>query len=104
MSRKKPGLIIVAALATLVLALVILPLAFEGKIIKKVKQMANESLNAKLDFKKVEVSLFRSFPQLDVRLNDLTITGINEFDGKPLLNVETPVSYTHLTLPTNREV
>jgi uncharacterized protein involved in outer membrane biogenesis len=89
MSRKKPGLMIVAALATLVLALVILPRAFEGKIIKKVKQMANESLNAKLDFKKVEISLFRSFPQLDVRLNDLTISGINEFDGKSLLNVET---------------
>ena len=32
---------------------------------------------------------FRSFPQLDVRLNNLTITGINEFEGKPLLNVET---------------
>ena len=89
MSRKRIGLIIVAALAALVLAMVILPLAFEGKIIKKVKQMANESLNAKLDFKKVDVSLFRSFPQLDVRLNDLTITGINEFDGKSLLHVET---------------
>jgi uncharacterized protein involved in outer membrane biogenesis len=89
MSRKKTGLIIVGAMVALVLAIVILPLAFEGKIIKKVKQMANESLNAKLDFKKVDVSLFRSFPQLDVRLNDLTITGINEFDGKQLLNVET---------------
>ncbi len=89
MNKKKTGSIIVAAVAGLVLAMFILPWAFEGRIIAKVKQMANASLNAKLDFKKVEVSLFRSFPQLDVRLNELTITGVGEFDGKTLLSVET---------------
>jgi uncharacterized protein involved in outer membrane biogenesis len=89
MNRKKTGLIIVAGLTALILAVILLPHAFEGKISAKVKQMANESLNAKLDFSKVEVSLFRNFPQLDVRLNDLTITGTGEFDGIKLLSVGT---------------
>ena len=89
MKNKKTGLIAIAVVATLLLAMVILPLVFKGKIITKVKQMANESLLAKLDFKEAEVSLFRSFPQLDVRLKELTISGINEFEGKTLLSVET---------------
>lgn len=89
MNKKKIGFISIAVAVTLLLAMVILPMIFKGNIITKVKQMANESLLAKVDFKEVEVSLFRNFPQLDVRIKELTISGINEFEGKNLLNVET---------------
>jgi uncharacterized protein involved in outer membrane biogenesis len=89
MKSKKIGLILLATLVTLLLAMVIVPMAFKGKIISKVKQMANESMLAKLDFKEADLSLFRSFPQLDIRLNNLSISGINEFEGKTLLSVST---------------
>ncbi len=89
MNKKKIGLITAAVLAALLLLMVILPIVFKGNIVTKVKQMANESLLAKLDFQAVDISLFRSFPQLDIRLNDLTISGINEFEGKTLLSVAT---------------
>jgi uncharacterized protein involved in outer membrane biogenesis len=45
-------------------------------------------MNATLDFGDVDLSLFRSFPQLDIRLKNLTVTGINEFQNFQLLNVE----------------
>jgi uncharacterized protein involved in outer membrane biogenesis len=73
----------------LIISILMIPVVFKGKIVAKVKQMANESLLAKLDFKDADVSLFRNFPQLDVRLKDLSITGINEFSGKILMQVET---------------
>jgi uncharacterized protein involved in outer membrane biogenesis len=89
MNKKKTGLIVAGVLAALLLAMIVLPMVFKGKIVAKVKQVANESLIAKLDFKEVDISLFRSFPQLDIRIKDLTISGINEFEGKTLLSVET---------------
>lgn len=89
MNNKKIFLISGAVLAVLVLTIVLIPVLFKGKIVNSVKQMANSSLFAKLDFKEAEVSLFRSFPQLDVRLQDLTISGVNEFEGKTLLRVAT---------------
>jgi len=89
MNKKRIGLIALAAVGILLVAMIILPIVFKGNIISKLKQMANETLLARLDFKEVDISLFRSFPQLDVRLNDLSISGINEFEGKQLFSVKT---------------
>ena len=89
MGKKKIFLISGVVLAAIILAIVLIPILFKGKIVAKVKEMANQSLLARLDFKDADVSLFRSFPRLDVRLNDLTINGINEFEGKQLMQIET---------------
>lgn len=89
MNKKKLGLILLSAVGILLMAMIVAPVVFKGNIINRVKQMANESLQAKLDFKEVDISLFRSFPQLDVRINDLSISGINEFEGKRLFAVKT---------------
>lgn len=89
MNTKKTGLIAAAVLATVLLAMLTLPLIFKGSIVEKIKLMANESLAAKLDFREVDISLFRGFPKLDIRIKELTITGINDFEGKTLLKVET---------------
>lgn len=88
MNNKKIFLISGALLAALVLTIVLIPILFKGKIVKSVKEMANSSLMAKLDFKEAEVSIFRNFPELNVRLKELTIQGINEFEGKSLLQAE----------------
>ncbi len=89
MDKKKILGISGVVLAVLLLTIILIPIVFKGKIVAKVKEMANETLLAKLDFKEAEVSLFSSFPQLEVRLKDLSITGINEFNGKQLLQIET---------------
>ncbi len=86
----KKGLIIAGiVLGLLIIVMIAIPFVFKGKIIQKVKSTANESVNAKVDFSDVELSLFRSFPQLNVELKNLTVTGINEFENIRLLNVET---------------
>lgn len=65
----------------ILVAMIVLPFAFKGKIKAAVKDAANENLTAVLDFSDVSVSLFRNFPNLSVRIFDLSLTGTEDFDG-----------------------
>ena len=85
----KKGLIITGTvLGLLIIIMIAIPFVFKGTIFQKAKVMANESVNAKVDFSDVELSLFRSFPQLDVQLKNLSVTGTNEFENIRLLTVD----------------
>jgi hypothetical protein len=85
----KKGLIIaVSVIGLLIISMISIPYLFKGKISQKVKIAANNAVNAKIDFSDVELSLFRSFPQLNVSLKNLSLTGIGEFDKTALLKVE----------------
>jgi len=85
----KKGLIITGTvLGLLIIIMIAIPFVFKGTIFQKAKVMANEAVNAKVDFSDVELSLFRSFPQLDVQLKNLSVTGTNEFENIRLLTVD----------------
>jgi hypothetical protein len=75
--------IIVLILITLIIAV---PFVFQGKIMKIAKEQINNNLNAKADFEKLSLSLFRSFPNVSVGIKNLYITGINEFEGDTLFS------------------
>ncbi len=80
----------IAGIVILVLLLVILavPLLFQGKIMKIAKEQINNNLNAKADFEKLSLSLFRSFPNVSVGIKNLYIAGIDEFEGDTLFKVK----------------
>jgi hypothetical protein len=63
------------------------PFLFQGKIMKIAKEQINNNLNAKADFEKLSLSLFRSFPNVSVGLKNLYIAGIDEFEGDTLFSV-----------------
>ncbi len=85
----KKGLIIAGIVfGLLIIIMIAIPVVFKGKIVQKVKSAANEAVNAKVDFSDVQLSLFRSFPQLNVALKNLSVTGLSEFNEVKLLNVE----------------
>lgn len=69
----------------LVIALALLPFIFKDEIVEEVKVAAANNLNATVDFSDISLSFFRSFPDLNVSVNDLTIDGIDAFDGTRLL-------------------
>ncbi len=75
-------------LLILLLILVSVPFLFKGKIIQLVKQEANNSLHAQLDFTDVDVSLIRNFPNLSVRLEQLSIINQEPFRGDTLLSAQ----------------
>jgi len=61
------------------------PYLFKGKIITLVKEKANQSINATVDFSDVSLSVFKHFPKLAVGINNLSIVGVNEFDKDTLI-------------------
>ena len=75
-------------LAVLLALLIILPIVFKGRIIEQVKIAINENVNAEVDFGTFRISFFRSFPDVSFRLNDLTVVGVDTFQGDTLASVE----------------
>lgn len=75
------------ALLVLIALLIAIPYLFKGQIIAKIKTELNKNLNAKVDFKDVDISLFRRFPRLAVALEDLEVTGVDHFKGDTLIAV-----------------
>ncbi len=67
-------------------ALLVLPFAFQGTIIKIVKREANGMLNARFDFESLNLSFIRHFPNASISLKNVSLTGINEFEGDTLLS------------------
>jgi uncharacterized protein involved in outer membrane biogenesis len=85
----KRTLIIAGSIIFLLIVIMIaIPVFFKGKIIATAKKIANETVNARVEFSDVEISLFKSFPQLNISLRNLTVTGTGEFDNHQLLKVD----------------
>ncbi len=74
-------------LVVIFLLLLILPFALKGKIVDLIKEQANENLNAKVEFSDVSLSLIKNFPNLAVGVEDLSIVGVDEFDGDTLAGI-----------------
>ncbi len=52
---------------------------------KKVKDVVNKSVYAKVEWTDVSISLLSGFPDLKVGLKDLSVVGINNFEGDTLV-------------------
>ncbi len=77
---------IAITLLLLIVALISIPYFFKDEIVAQVKTAANESLTATVEFKDVDVSVFRHFPQLSVGLVNLDVTnGPGPFEGVKLI-------------------
>lgn len=72
----------------LLVVLMVLPFIFKDKIVEKIKSEANASLNAKLDFAGVDLSLIRNFPNLSVTLEKLSVINVAPFQGDTLISTD----------------
>jgi hypothetical protein len=80
---------ILGILIILIIALaILLPIIFKGKIIDIAKKEINKNVIAKVDFTDVSLSLFRSFPDFSLRIKNLTVAGVNEFEKDTLADIE----------------
>ena len=64
------------------------PFLFKDKIITLVKSEINNNIDAKADFKDVDISFFRNFPRVSVALEKLQIIGNNEFSNDTLISAK----------------
>ena len=63
------------------------PFVFKSQITALVKKQINKSVNAKVDFNDVSLSLFRHFPRVTISMKDLSIIGKDDFATDTLISV-----------------
>ena len=88
-SKLKKTISAIAIVVVVLFAVLLLsPVLFKGKIIKIVKQQANEMLNAELEFKDFSLSFIRDFPNASLKLEDILLIGIDEFAQDTLFSAK----------------
>ncbi|MEJ6736808.1 MAG: AsmA-like C-terminal region-containing protein [Flavobacteriales bacterium] len=74
-------------LLSLIALLILLPIIFKGEIEDMVKEEANKSLNAKVDFGDFDLGLISTFPNFNFEINDVKVDGIDQFEGTQLASI-----------------
>lgn len=75
-------------LLLLLILAVAIPYFFQDEIKDKIKTDIDNSINAKVDFADVSLSLFKNFPNFSFQINDFSIMGIEEFEGVSLVKAD----------------
>ena len=70
-------------------AAIALPFIFKDRIISMIKTEANKSMNAVVDFGKVDLTLLSSFPNFTLDLHDFSLVGVDEFKNDTLASINT---------------
>lgn len=72
----------------LLLLLIVTPFLFKGKIKEAVINTANKSLNAELAIGDFGLNLFSNFPNATLSLENMSISGIDDFKGDTLVKAK----------------
>ena len=98
---KIAGIIILS----LIVIAFLLPIFFKGKIVEIAKKEINKNINAKVDFKDVDISLFRHFPHVAVGLENLQVIGTGDFSKDTLISSkQVDVALNFMSLFGNSEM
>ncbi|HFC00179.1 MAG TPA: AsmA family protein, partial [Phaeodactylibacter sp.] len=85
---KRLFIFIIVLVILVIGAAIAIPYFFKDEILEKIKQEANATLNAKVDFEDVNLSLLRSFPDFSFEMKNLKMEGVDAFEGVPLVEAE----------------
>lgn len=72
----------------LIIAIIALPIFFKDDLVRIAKKETNKALNAEVDFGDFSLSLIKSFPDLHLSMNDVSISGKDEFEGVDLAKIK----------------
>lgn len=82
---KKFVKIVAIVVAVFLVVAIVAPMVLRGKIAEIVKREANDMLDARLDFEKLDISLLRHFPRASLELKGLTVVGVEPFGGDTIV-------------------
>lgn len=75
-------------LLLLIGAAILIPIIYKDEIIAKLKSEINKNINAKVDFSDLDITLIRSFPDLTLSLQNLSVVGVQPFAGDTLTSMK----------------
>lgn len=85
--NKKIIIIVVTTIVVLLGLILVIPIFFKDNIIKMVEKQSSSYIDANLIIGDVDMSLFKNFPNLNVKLKDVILTGKGEFESDTLAKV-----------------
>jgi len=88
MKMKKIIKILFSLLFVLIVTVVAVPYFFKDDIEKFIKEEINDSVNAKIGYDNVSLSLLSDFPNLHVKINNITVDGVQEFENIRLAHID----------------
>jgi hypothetical protein len=62
-----------------IVALAVVPIVFRDRIVQRVKDEINRTVDARVDWRTESLGLFRSFPNLTLSLGDFSVVGVGRF-------------------------
>ena len=80
---KKVFITLGVLILVVITALMVIPTFFKGDILQIIEKQSAKYINAKLKIGDMNLSMFISFPNLNVALKEVMITGQDEFAGHP---------------------
>ncbi|NDW11118.1 AsmA family protein [Dysgonomonas sp. 520] len=75
-------------LAILLVLLITIPFLFKGTIKEAVINIANKKLNAELKVEDFGMNLFSNFPNATLSLNNVSLSGVGDFEGDTLVKAK----------------
>ncbi|MGH7469689.1 MAG: AsmA-like C-terminal region-containing protein [Longimicrobiales bacterium] len=85
--RRKIALSVAGVFVLLVAALALAPLLLRDRIEARVKAAISSNIDAQVDWRRLNLGLLRTFPNLSLQLHDLVVVGVGQFAGDTLVNV-----------------
>ena len=85
---KKLLRILFIVIIVLLAAMITLPTVFKDEILSKSKELINDNLRARVEFEDIRLSLFRRFPNMNVGIKDLSISGTGQFEKDTLIRFD----------------
>ncbi|MEE9461603.1 MAG: AsmA-like C-terminal region-containing protein [Bacteroidales bacterium] len=82
---KKIFRILLVFILLILTVLLVTPILFKKQILNKAKEIANTSVNAKIDFTDLKLTFFKDFPRLTTSLYGVSVSGIEVFEGDTLI-------------------
>ena len=81
--------ITVGIVVALIALVIFIPYAFKDQLLNKTQQVINENVEARVSFDDVSISLIRRFPNLNLGIEGLTLSGKGSFEKDTLIQFET---------------
>ncbi len=79
--------ILAVLIVLIVAALFLVPIIFKDDLVKLVKKEANNAVNAEIEFGDFDLSLIRSFPDLYFSIEDVIVSGVEDFENIDMASI-----------------
>jgi uncharacterized protein involved in outer membrane biogenesis len=80
--------ILAILIGIIIIGLIVVPMLFKDQMLVKVKQEINKNVKAEVEFTDFKLSLLKSFPDLNLGLQELSVKGVDKFKNDTLVYFE----------------